>query len=97
MTMLPSPHWSAIPRIARLSDSVPPDVKNNSLDDAPRIEANRSRAVSRHANAFLPSECVDDGFPQYSVMASLTVLKTSDRTGVVALWSRYTIAINSES
>ena len=31
MTMLPSPHWSAIPRIARLSDPPPPDVKNNSL------------------------------------------------------------------
>ncbi len=51
------------PSTARLSDSVPPDVKQISSAWAPRQRATRSRASSRAARASRPQRCMLEGFP----------------------------------
>ena len=78
------------PRMARLSPSVPQDVKHTSSAFAPRQAATRSRASSSATRASRPHRCTLEGFPnrapKYGAMAS----RTSGLTGVVAAWSKYT-------
>ena len=54
---------SQMPRTAKLSDSVPPDVKYISAVCAPMSFAIRSRPSSNAALAFWPIRCTDDGLP----------------------------------
>src|SRR5512135_30542 len=81
---------SAAPTTARLSDSVPPDVKNTWVGSAPRALATCRRACSRPARAARPKRWALDGLPKVSPRYGSTASRTSGRTGVVAAWSRYT-------
>jgi hypothetical protein len=76
------------PSTARLSPSVPPDVKQTSSGAAPRQLATRSRASSRAARASRPQRCVLDGLPKRGPKKGVMASRTSGRTGVVAAWSR---------
>ena len=79
----------AHPITARLSASVPPDVKITWLGSTPRASAMRRFASSTPARAARPKRCGEEGFPKasgprYGSIAS----STSGRTGVVAALSR---------
>src|SRR3954453_11715022 len=77
-----------MPFTARLSDSVPPEVKMTSEGWAPAAVAMVSRASSTARRARRPDPCRDDGLP---VRASSRVRAASAApdSGVVAAWSRY--------
>src|SRR2546422_2072241 len=82
---------SADPMMARLSASVPPEVKITWPGSTPRHSATVRFASSSPARAVRPNRWADDGFPnasrpRYGSIAS----STSGRTGVVAALSRYT-------
>src|SRR5207245_357207 len=82
---------SAAPMIARLSASVPPEVKITWLGSAPSVSAMVRLASSIPARAARPNRWAEDGlpnasWPRYGSIAS----RTSGRTGVVAALSRYT-------
>ncbi len=85
---------SAAPITARLSASVPPDVKITWFGSASTARATWRFASSMPARAARPNRWAEDGFPnassrRYGSMAS----STSGRTGVVAAWSRYTTRV----
>ena len=77
-----------MPLIARLSASVPPDVKMTSLGRAPRDFASVSRASSTARRAVRPAECSDDALPVRCASATNAASAAADM-GVVAAWSRY--------
>ena len=71
------------PATARLSDSVPPEVKSTSLGRAPSASAIVSRDSSTRRRAARPALCSDEALP-VSDIASETAATTAGRTGVVA-------------
>ena len=76
------------PSTARLSASVPPEVRQISSGLAPRHAAMRSRAASVAARASRPQRCVLDELPNFTPKYGSIASITSGRTGVVAAWSR---------
>ena len=77
----------SVPLTARLSDSVPPEVRTISLGRDPRHAAMRSRASSTTARAARPLVCSDEGLPTAPIVSAIAST-TCGRTGVVAAWSR---------
>ena len=75
------------PLTARLSASVPPEVKTTSLGRAPSASARVSRASSTVRRARRPAACSEEALP---VTASCSVIAStaSGSMGVVAAWSR---------
>ena len=76
-----------MPLSARLSDSVPPEVKTISLGRQLSAWAIRSRDSSTTRRARRPEACSELGLPtspRWSVMASIA----TGSIGVVAAWSR---------
>ena len=82
----PAPPFAAraLPRTARLSDSVPPLVKHTLAASAPSAAATVARASSSLALARRPHACPLEGFPKCSSMQPAITSATSARTGVVA-------------
>ena len=76
-----------IPATARLSDSVPPEVKSTSLGRAPSAAAIVSLDSSTRRRAARPEVCSDEALPVSDIAADMAAT-TSGRTGVVAAWSR---------
>ena len=76
---------SATPRTARLSASVPPDVKTISEGSAPTRRATAVRASSSTALARWPKAWMLDALPGQSRSAADTASATSAGTGAVAL------------
>ena len=74
--------------MARLLDSVPPEVNTISSGCAPISAATCSRAVSTAAFAARPNGWSLDGFPKWVVRYGHIASATSAAIGVVALWSR---------
>src|SRR5205807_4030785 len=76
----------ATPRIARLSDSVAPDVNTISSAAAPRSEATCARAVAMRAAATAPRACAEEGLAKSppAVRQPLMAAATAGSTGVVA-------------
>ena len=72
-----------MPATARLSDSVPPEVKSTSLGRAPSAAAIASRDSSTRRRAARPEVCSDEALPVADI-ASVMAATTSGRTGVVA-------------
>ena len=72
------------PAIARLSDSVPPDVNVISLAATPRDVATRCRASSSSARALRPSACNELGLKSLSASMARIASAASARSGVVA-------------
>ena len=81
----PSGRNSAMPRTARLSASVPPDVKTISDGSAPMSLATAARASSSTALARWPNAWMEDALPGHSLSAADTASATSAGTGAVAL------------
>ena len=77
------------PWTARLSASVPPDVRITSVGCAPSAAAMRSRASSRCSLARRPEAWREAGLPG-SAAASARAASAVGRTVVVAAWSRCT-------
>lgn len=76
------------PFTARLSASVPPEVKTTSLGRAPSASARVSRASSTVRRALRPEAWREEALPvmlRWAVIASTA----SGSIGVVAAWSRY--------
>ena len=71
------------PLIARLSDSVPPEVKITELGRVPRSAAMRSRASSTMRRVSRPAECSDEGLPTWA-LASSHRSRAAGSMGVVA-------------
>lgn len=71
------------PLTARLSASVPPEVKITSDGCAPAAAASVSRASSTARLARRPAPCSDEGFPVRASSRVMTVSASADR-GVVA-------------
>ena len=79
----------AAPNMARLSASVPPEVKNTSSLSQCQIRANIPAASRTSFSASKPKECMELGFP-YSLFISVRALSAaSSITMVVAELSRY--------
>ncbi len=76
---------SAAPRMAKLSDSVPPLVNTISEGSALSSAATDERAASSAALARWPKACTLDGLPNSSRRAAATASTTSGSRGVVAL------------
>ena len=74
--------------MARLLDSVPPEVKRISPSETARAWATRSRARSRAARAARPGPWTLEGLPGKLSRAAAKASRTSGRRGLVALWSR---------
>ena len=72
------------PMIARLSPSVPPDVKTISSGCALRQAAMRDLASSSAVRASRPQRCTLDGLPKRAPKNGVIASSTSERTGVVA-------------
>ena len=72
-----------IPLTARLSLSVPPDVKITSDGRAPNAAAIRSRASSTRRRAVRPAACSDDAFPTWCAWAAYASTASAS-IGVVA-------------
>jgi hypothetical protein len=82
------PSAQPAPLMARLLDSVAPEVKMISSGWAPMALARRSRADSTSFAAAHPYACVREAaFPNCSVMHGSIASTTLGSTGVVALWS----------
>ena len=75
----------AVPKMARLLLSVPPEVKMISLGLARKKLATRSRASSRQALARRPIWWTLEGLPQISFQYGCMALLTAGSSGVVAL------------
>jgi hypothetical protein len=76
---------SATPRIAKLSDSVPPLVNTISSGSLLMSAATDERAWSSAAFACWPKVCTLDALPNRSRVAAVTASTTSGASGVVAL------------
>jgi hypothetical protein len=76
---------SPTPRIARLSDSVPPEVNTTSDGRAPKSSATAVRASSINFFACCPKWWTLEGFPNVETRAEDMVSATLGSTGVVAL------------
>ncbi len=76
------------PLSARLSLSVPPEVKTISLAVQLRSFATEARACSMAERVRWPEWCAELGLPKVSVQKGRMASTTSGRTGVVALASR---------
>ena len=76
---------SAMPRTARLSASVPPEVKTISEGSPPMSLATAERASSSTAFARWPKAWMLDALPGHSRSAVETASATSAGTGAVAL------------
>ena len=75
----------AAPRIARLSDSVAPDVKTISSGCAPTSAATCARPSATACAASWPNTCCRlDGLPNCSVKYGSIAESTCGSTGVVA-------------
>jgi hypothetical protein len=72
------------PSTARLSPSVPPEVKHSSSGAAPMQRATRSRASSSATRASRPQRCVLDGLPKRGPKKGCIASSTAGSTGVVA-------------
>ena len=79
---------ASVPRTARLSDSVPPDVNTISVGSAPSTCATRSRASSTATRASRAIRCEPEALPKRSAANGAIASITSGRTGDVAAWSR---------
>ena len=80
---------SAAPTTARLSASVPPEVKITWFGSAPSASAIVRLAASIPARAARPKRCGEEGFPNASGPRNGSMASsTSGRTAVVAAWSR---------
>ena len=77
------------PLTARLSASVPPEVKITSDGWAPVAAAMVSRASSTTLRARRPEPCSDEGLP-LRLSSWVSAARACARMGVVAAWSRYT-------
>jgi hypothetical protein len=77
-----------MPLMARLSDSVPPEVKTSSSGETPRNRAISSRAASTASRASRPKPWMLEAFPNRSVKYGSIAASTSGWTAVDALWSR---------
>src|SRR5579883_1922268 len=73
------------PKIAWLSDSVPPLVKTISWGLAPMSAATRSRAVSTAARACWPGVWIEEALPKSADRKGSMASRTAGSTGVVAL------------
>jgi hypothetical protein len=80
--------WFTNPKIARLLDSVPPEVKIISCGRAFNISAIFLREASTAVLAFTPILVIEPGLPKLSVQNGFMAVSTSFLTGVVAEWSR---------
>ena len=80
------PGWkrARLPNSARLSDSVPPEVKTISFSPAPRTAATWARAASTAARASRPDRWSSDGLPYRSEKKGSIASSTLGSTGVVA-------------
>ena len=76
---------ATVPKIARLSASVPPLVKTISLGFAPISAATDSRAASTAARARCPAEWTEPALPKFSPRNGSMASRTAGSTGVVAL------------
>ena len=76
-----------VPLTARLSASVPPEVKTTSDGRAPSTEAIRSRDSSTTARAARPVVCSEDALPTRAA-CSVSASTAAGSIGVVAAWSR---------
>jgi len=88
---------NAIPFIAKLFDSVPPDVKIISSSFAPIDFAIVVLDSSTACLAHTPIMCSDDAFPYFSVKYGVISLITSVSIIVVAPLSRYIIIFSPSS
>ncbi|OPZ85336.1 MAG: hypothetical protein BWY76_01457 [bacterium ADurb.Bin429] len=78
----------AAPFSARLSLSVPPEVKMTSLIAQPSQSATVSRAASSAARAARPAACRLDGLPNASRANGTITASARGSSGVVAALSR---------
>ena len=80
------PGWkrATLPNRARLSASVPPDVKTISFSPAPSTAATWARAASTAARASRPSRWSSDGLPYRSQKKGSIASRTRGSIGVVA-------------
>ncbi len=85
----------AMPLTARLSDSVPPEVKITSSGRAPKSAASEARAASSAFAAVFPALCTLIGFAYASVRNGIIARMTSSLTGSVEAASRYMPVIAS--
>jgi hypothetical protein len=76
-----------MPLTARLSASVPPEVKITSLGRASNASAMISRDSSTTRRARRPTACSEEGLPS-APSSSVIALTASGSMGVVAAWSR---------
>lgn len=79
----------AMPFIAKLSDSVPPDVKTISEASVPIALPIVSLEDSTALRADWPFEWTLEALPYSSEKYGIMASSTSLRRGVVALWSKY--------
>ena len=85
----------AVPIIAILFDSVPPDVKKISFGSTFNIFAIFSCASLIYFSALTPTICIADGFPKSSVIVFTTMSFTESVTMVVAELSKYASILTS--
>ena len=78
----------ATPLMARLSDSVPPEVNSISLGEASIREATFSLASLMACLASYPHLCTLEALPNLFAKYGNMAASTSGLTGVVAEWSR---------
>jgi len=84
-----TPPWRrTVPRMARLSASVPQPVKTTSPGEPPRASATMSRASSSPRRASRDAACEPLGLAKRSVRNGSIASTASGRIGVVAAWSR---------
>ena len=72
---------------ARLSASVPPEVKTTSDGRAPIARASRSRDSSTTRRADLPDVCSEEALPVTAICSAMAEIADGS-IGVVAAWSR---------
>ena len=80
-----------VPDTARLADSVPPEVKTMSRGSRPSAAATSSRDSSSRRRARCAGRWLPVGLPSGTDRASAMASATSERSGVVAPWSRYVV------
>ena len=77
-----------MPKIARLSASVPPLVNTTSPGRLPASAATASRASSMARRAIRAARCAPEGLPGSVVSQGSIASSTAGRSGVLAAWSR---------
>ena len=80
---------SAVPMIARLFDSVPPEVNTISFSWQRSVFAMAVAASLTYFSASTPFICIEDGFPKSTVNASTILFFAASEHLVVAELSRY--------